>query len=91
MANASMTSEPLSEAQKQRAREILQSRFTDRTCPSCGGEQWGLQERLHVMPAIDPSGTVDPSMGFPALILTCKECFQVRLFNAAQMGIVERG
>jgi hypothetical protein len=86
-----MTSEPLSEKQKDRARDFLQSRFDELQCPTCGGERWGLQERLHVMPAIDPSGTVDPSMGFPALILTCKECYQVRLFNATQMGIVDRG
>lgn len=85
-----MSSEPLSDDQKQKAREILQSHIQEMRCSTCGSEHWGLQERLHVMPAIDPSGTVDPSMGFPALILTCKECYQVQIFNAAQMGIVDR-
>ena len=85
-----MPSEPLSDAQRRQAKEVLKSRTHDMTCPTCGSERWGLQERLHVMPVIDPSGTVDPSMGFPALILTCKECYQVRMFNAAQMGVVDR-
>jgi len=85
-----MTSEPLNETQKEHARDFLRSKFDDMTCAACGSKRWGLQERLHVMPAIDPSGAVDPSMGFPALILTCKECSQIRLFNATQMGIVDR-
>jgi len=91
MPTDSTTSNPLSEKQKQHARNVLQSKLEDLTCSACGSTRWGLQERLHVMPAIDPSGAVDPSMGFPALILTCKECFQIRLFNAAQMGVVDRG
>lgn len=85
-----MSSEPLNEAQKQQAKQILRSRIQKMECPTCGGERWGLQERLHVLPAVDPSGTVDPSMGFPALLLTCKECYHVQAFNAAQMGIVDR-
>jgi hypothetical protein len=85
-----MSSEPLTESQKQQAKQILRSRIQNMKCPTCGGERWGLQERLHVMPAVDPAGAVDPSMGFPALLLTCKECYQVRAFNAAQMGLVDR-
>jgi hypothetical protein len=42
------------------------------------------------MPAIDPTGTVDPSMGFPAILLTCKNCYRVQVFNALQMGIAEQ-
>lgn len=85
-----MSSEPLTDEQKQKAKEIIGNRTQDLTCSGCGGDRWGLQERLHVMPAVDPMGNVDPSMGFPALILTCKECFQVVTFNAAQMGIIDR-
>lgn len=86
-----MQSTPLSKDQKQRAKELIRSRATDMTCPTCGDVQWGLQERLHVMPAMDPNGSVDPSMGFPAVILTCKACYHVRVYNAIQMGLVDQG
>ncbi len=84
-----MPSEPLTDEQKQEAIETIRSHATDMSCSTCGKVRWGLQERLHVMPAIDPKGTVDPSMGFPALMLTCKECYNVRIFNALKMGIAE--
>mgnify|MGYP006280105381 FL=1 len=85
-----MSSEPLTDEQKQKAIEIIRAKAKDMRCPTCGKRRWGLQERLHVMPAIDPSGTVDPSMGFPAIILTCKECYRVQIYNALQMGIAEQ-
>ena len=85
-----MSSEPLTTEQKQKAIEMIRARSTDMRCPTCGENRWGLQERLHVMPAIDPSGAVDPSMGFPAIMLTCKECYRVQIFNALKMGIAEQ-
>lgn len=85
-----MSSEPLTDEQKQTAIDTIRARASDMTCPTCGENRWGLQERLHVMPAIDPTGTVDPSMGFPAILLTCKNCYRVQVFNALQMGIAEQ-
>jgi hypothetical protein len=85
-----MPSEPLTSEQKQNAIETIRTHATDMRCPTCGEQRWALQERLHVMPAIDPSGAVDPSMGLPAIILTCKECYRVQVFNALQMGIAEQ-
>jgi hypothetical protein len=85
-----MSSEPLTDEQKQQAIDTIRARATDMSCPTCGATRWALQERLHVMPAIDPSGAVDPSMGFPAVMLTCKECYRVQVFNALKMGIAEQ-
>jgi hypothetical protein len=85
-----MSSEPLTDEQKQTVIDTIRERSSDMTCPTCGEVRWGLQERLHVMPAIDPTGNVDPSMGFPAIILTCKNCYRVQVFNALQMGVAEQ-
>lgn len=85
-----MSSEPLTEEQKQKTIATIREKATDMRCPTCGEVRWGLQERLHMMPAVDPTGNVDPSMGFPAIILTCKECYRIQVFNALQMGIAEQ-
>lgn len=85
-----MSSEPLTEEQRQTVIETIRNRAPEMNCPTCGEVRWGLQERLHVMPAIDTTGNVDPSMGFPAIILTCKNCYRVQVFNAVQMGVAEQ-
>jgi hypothetical protein len=85
-----MSREPLTDEQKEKAIETIRQNAPDMSCPTCGEVRWGLQERLHVMPAIDPTGNVDPSMGFPAILLTCKECYHVQVFNALKMGIAEQ-
>lgn len=85
-----MSSDPLTEKQKQTVIDTIRNRAPEMECPTCGDVRWSLQERLHVMPAIDATGTVDPSMGFPAIVLTCKSCFHVQVFNAVQMGVADK-
>jgi hypothetical protein len=85
-----MSSEPLTEEQRQTVIDTIRDRAPEMACPTCNEVRWSLQERPHVMPAIDPKGTVDPSMGFPAVLLTCKNCYHVQVFNAVQMGIAEQ-
>jgi hypothetical protein len=58
------------------------------TCPICGHNDWGVNPKLFEMREFQGGGLV---VGFtliqPLVIISCRVCGHVLLFNAAVMGV----
>lgn len=79
----------MTEEQKEKVKRHLQAAPLDMSCQICGTREWSLQGRFHVLTAMNAEGNAEPDVGLPTVVLTCKGCRQVRMFDAAAIGLLD--
>lgn len=51
------------------------------SCPSCGGTNFAIQDRLRYMPSVTPGGDVNMQSGGVYFEVTCFDCGASQLYN----------
>ncbi len=64
----------------------LVEHWSDRTCPACHQNNWGMLEELVQLP-VGPRVPVAPQE-YPCILVTCRNCGYLMIFSAMRMGIV---
>jgi hypothetical protein len=83
---------PLNPTQQQVVVDWLQTRVTNRSCSTCGSNDFRINPDLMVIfpmaYAPDHGGKWDVTRAAPLVVLTCNHCANVRMFSAALIGVV---
>ena len=75
----------LAQSEKDVIQEWLRARDAAKPCPVCGSLEWGIGDKLGILPLA--FGNVLGGGGYPCVVLLCQRCAYTRLHNAILMGI----
>lgn len=80
----------LSEEQKAKFLEHLNSKWPKKVCSICGYEKWSAGDTLiELKPFIDNQGTIlIGGIVYPHVMITCENCGQTLLINAIRIGLM---
>lgn len=79
----------LSAKQLSKLKEWLDEKTKNIGCPVCGNQTWSLGTHLLDWPVYDMKKRTQGAGGYPQAFVACTNCYYVRSFMAAPIGIAE--
>ena len=81
----------LNKKQLDKCSEKIENLWGNRICEVCNNTSWSLDEQLYVLK--EYHGVVNPfkekEMIQPILTIRCRHCGNMKIFNAAILGVVD--
>jgi len=72
--------------QQQKAMNHIQKHWGNKPCPCCGSTNWGLKDKLAMMPHVKDQ-SINLNSGYAYITATCSNCSYSIFFNAVDTGI----